>query len=130
MYEKIKTWISNNRFLVGMGVGAVLFFFACYLFSHRATGAADNITHTIQRIEEHNQRAGELIDAAGVEITAAGTDVARAIENAEGAERLVKNNTGTLKDCRNIVATLKIRTGEAKSILADVERANQKAKGY
>lgn len=25
MYEKIKSWISNNRFLVGMGVGAVLF---------------------------------------------------------------------------------------------------------
>ena len=32
MYEKIKSWISNNRFLVGMGVGAVLFL-ACYLFS-------------------------------------------------------------------------------------------------
>lgn len=25
MNEKIKSWISNNRFLVGMGVGAVLF---------------------------------------------------------------------------------------------------------
>ncbi len=32
VYEKIKSWISNNRFLVGMGVGAVLFL-ACYLFS-------------------------------------------------------------------------------------------------
>ena len=32
MYEKIKSWISNNRFLIGMGVGTVLFL-ACYLFS-------------------------------------------------------------------------------------------------
>ena len=39
MYEKIKGWISNNRFLVGMGVGAVLFL-ACYLFSR--VGLSDN----------------------------------------------------------------------------------------
>lgn len=39
MYEKIKSWISNNRFLVGMGVGAVLFL-ACYLFSR--AGIHDN----------------------------------------------------------------------------------------
>ena len=40
MYEKIKSWISNNRFLVGMGVGAVLFL-VCYLFSYR-TSLSDN----------------------------------------------------------------------------------------
>lgn len=38
MYEKIKCWISNNRFLVGMGVGAVLFL--AYLFSR--AGIHDN----------------------------------------------------------------------------------------
>ena len=40
MNEKIKSWISNNRFLVGVGVGAVLFL-ACYLFSYR-TSLSDN----------------------------------------------------------------------------------------
>ena len=39
MYEKIKTWISNNRFLVGVGVGAILFL-ACYLFGR--VGLSDN----------------------------------------------------------------------------------------
>ena len=39
MYEKIKSWTLNNRFLVGMGVGAVLFI-ACYLFSR--AGLSDN----------------------------------------------------------------------------------------
>ena len=43
MYEKIKSWISNNRFLVGMGVGAVLFL-ACYLFSR--AGIRDNGNRT------------------------------------------------------------------------------------
>ena len=43
MYEKIKDWISNNRFLVGMGVCAVLFL-ACYLFSR--AGIRDNGNRT------------------------------------------------------------------------------------
>ena len=126
MYEKIKSWISNNRFLVGMGVGAVLFL-ACYLYSHRTTPTADDITNAIYRTQEHNQRAGELTDAAGSEIKAAGTDVARTVENVERTESIVSQNAGTLEECRNIVSTLKDRTREAKSILADVERANKEA---
>ena len=43
MYEKIKSWISNNRFFVGMGVGAVLFL-ACHLFSR--AGIHDNGNRT------------------------------------------------------------------------------------
>mgnify|MGYP006883365340 CR=1 FL=1 len=128
MYEKIKSWISNNRFLIGMGVGTVLFL-ACYLFSHRITHTSDDITNTIQRIEEHNQRAGELIDAAGSEITAAGTDVARAIENAERAESIAHENAGTLEECRNLVSAIQDGTRKAKSIFADIERTNKEAAG-
>ena len=128
MYEKIKSWISNNRFLVGVGIGAVLFF-SCYLFSHRAAPTNDDITSAIQSVKEHNQRAGELTDAAGSEIKAAGTDVTRAIENVERAENIANQNAGTLEECRNIVGTLKDRTREAKSILADVERANKAPAG-
>lgn len=126
MYEKIKTWISNNRFVVGMGVGAVLFL-ACYLFGGRATSTADDITNTISTAKEHNQRAGELTDAAGSEITAAGTDITRAVTNAERAESIANQNAGTLEECRNIVSTIKARTREAKSILADVERSAKEA---
>ena len=128
MYEKIKTWISDNRFLVGVGVGAVLFL-ACYLYSHRTTPTADDITNAIQSVKEHNQRAGELTDAAGSEIKAAGTDVTRAIENVERAENIANQNAGTLEECRNIVGTIKDRTREAKSILDDVERANKAPAG-
>ena len=128
MYEKIKSWISNNRFLTGVGVGAILFLL-CYLYSHRTTPTADDITNTISRTQEHNQRAGELADAARGEITDAGADVTttRAIENVERAESIANQNAGTLEECRNIVSTLKDRTREAKSILADVERTNKEA---
>ena len=128
MYEKIKSWISNNRFLTGVGVGAILFLL-CYLYSHRTTPTADDITNAIYRTQEHNQRAGELTDAAGSEIKAAGTDVTRAIENVERAESIANKNAGTIEECRNIVSTLKDRTREAKSILTDVERTNKEAEG-
>lgn len=81
------------------------------------------------RTQEHNQRAGELTDAAGSEIKAAGTDIARAIENIERAESIANQNAGTLEECRDIVSTLKVLSGEAKSILADVKRANKEAEG-
>lgn len=129
MYEKIKSWISNNRFLISLGVGTILFLL-CYLYSHRTTSTADDITNTISTAKEHNQRAGELTDAAGSEIKAAGTDVTRAIENVERAESIANKNAGTIEECRNIVSTLKDRTREAKSILTDVERTNKEAKGH
>ncbi len=128
MYEKIKSWISNNRFLIGMGVGAVLFL-ACYLFSGRSTTADNAITDTVQSIKSDNQSAGAAIDRAVREIRSAGADITGAVENVERAERIIEQNTGTVEECRDIVSTLKVLSGEAKSIRADVERANKEAEG-
>lgn len=129
MYEKIKSWISNNRFLVGLGVGAVLFL-ACHLYSNRTAPTGDDVTNAIQSAQEHNKRAGELADATRDEVKAAGTDITRVIENVSRAEGVVKQNAGTLAECRDLVGTLKDRTREAKSIIADIEQSNKKAEGY
>lgn len=65
MYEKIKSWISNNRFFVGMGVGAVLFL-ACHLFSRagihdNGNRTGDTGTKLEQAISnQHSQLAVEL----------------------------------------------------------------------
>ena len=88
-----------------------------------ATCSATEIPGT----QDHNQRAGELTGAAGSEIKAAGTDITRAVENVERAESIANQNAGTLEECRNIVSTIKARTREAKSILADVERSAKEA---
>ena len=70
MYEKIKCWISNNRFLVGMGVGAVLFL-AC-LFSYR-TSLSDN-----------GKRAGDV-----------GTKLNQAIRNQQEISAGITDSKGT-----------------------------------
>ena len=71
MYEKIKSWISNNRFLVGMGVGAVLFL-ACYLFSR--VGIHDN-----------GKRAGDT-----------GTELEQAVSNQQSISSGIANSQGTV----------------------------------
>lgn len=70
MNEKIKSWISNNRFLVGLGVGAVLFL-ACYLFSRAG-------------IHDNGKRAGDT-----------GTKLNQAIRNQQEISAGIKDSKGT-----------------------------------
>lgn len=110
MYEKIKSWISNNRFLVGMGVGAVLFL--AYLFSRAgihdngkrvgdtgtklnqaignqqeisagitdSKGTADAIGSSIERSQTANKSAAEAVDRAGSLVEEAGRITAENLE--------------------------------------------------
>ena len=71
MYEKIKSWISNNRFLVGMGVGAVLFL-AC-LFSRAG-------------IHDNGKRAGDT-----------GTELEQAVSNQQSISSGIANSQGTVE---------------------------------
>lgn len=71
MNEKIKSWISNNRFLVGMGVGAVLFL-ACYLFSRAG-------------IHDNGKRAGDT-----------GTELEQAVSNQQSISSGIANSQETV----------------------------------
>lgn len=71
MYEKIKSWISNNRFLVCVGVGAVLFL-ACYLFSRAG-------------IHDNGKRAGDT-----------GTKLEQAVSNQQSISSGIANSQGTV----------------------------------
>ena len=69
MYEKIKSWTLNNRFLVGMGVGAVLFI-ACYLFSRAGLSdngkrAGDTGTKLNQAIGNQQEISAGITDSKG-----------------------------------------------------------------
>lgn len=71
MNEKIKSWIYNNRFLVGLGVGAVLFL-ACYLFSRAG-------------IHDNGKRAGDT-----------GTELEQAVSNQQSISSGIANSQGTV----------------------------------
>ena len=67
MYEKIKSWISKTRFLVGMGVGAVLFL-ACYLFIR--VGIHDNGKRAVT-LEQNSNRQLAISSQLAVELQTA-----------------------------------------------------------
>lgn len=86
MYEKIKSWISNNRFIIGMGVGAVLFL-ACHLFSRASL--SDNRNRINDTGTKLNQAIGNQQEiSAGITDSKGTADVIGAsIERSQAANR-------------------------------------------
>lgn len=119
MYEKIKSWISNNRFLVGMGVGAVLFL-ACYLFSRtgihdNGKRAGDTGTKLNQAIRNQQEISAGITDSKGT-ADAIGSSIERsqtanrsAAEAVDRCTELVEEAGRIAADNLEILATIRTR---------------------
>lgn len=119
MYEKIKSWISNNRFIVGMGVGAVLFL-ACYLFSRAGIHdnrkrAGDTGTKLNQAIRNQQEISAGITDSKGT-ADAIGSSIERSQEanrtTAEAVDRagsLVEESRKLTERNLEILATVRAR---------------------
>lgn len=119
MYEKIKGWISNNRFLVGMGVGAVLFL-ACYLFSRagihdNGKRVGDTGTKLNQAIRNQQEISAGITDSKGT-ADAIGSSIERsqtanksAAEAVDRAGSLVEEAGRITAENLEILATVRAR---------------------
>lgn len=119
MYEKIKSWISNNRFLVGMGVGAVLFL-ACYLFSRagihdNGKRAGDTGTKLNQAIGNQQEISAGITDSKGT-ADAIGSSIERSQTANKSAAEAVDRCTELVEETRKlternleILATIRTR---------------------
>lgn len=119
MYEKIKSWISNNRFLVGLGVGAVLFL-ACYLFSRagihdNGKRAGDTGTKLNQAIRNQQEISAGITDSKGT-ADAIGSSIERsqtanrsAAEAVDRCTELVEEAGRIAADNLEILATIRTR---------------------
>ena len=119
MYEKIKSWISNNRFLVGMGVGAVLFL-ACYLFSRagihdNGKRVGDTGTKLNQAIGNQQEISAGITDSKGT-ADAIGSSIERsqtanksAAEAVDRAGSLVEETRKLAERNIEILATIRTR---------------------
>ena len=120
MYEKIKSWISNNRFLIGMGVGTILFL-AGYLLSNRA-GLSDNGnrindvgTKLKQSVSDQQAISSGIEDSQGT-ADAIGSSIERsqaanstAAEAVERAGSLIEETRRIAADNLEILATVRAR---------------------
>ena len=119
MYEKIKSWISNNRFLVGLGVGAVLFL-ACYLFSRagihdNGKRAGDTGTKLNQAIRNQQEISAGITDSKGT-ADAIGSSIERSQTANRSAAEAVDRCTELVEETRKlternleILATIRTR---------------------
>lgn len=119
VYEKIKSWTLNNRFLVGLGVGAVLFL-ACYLFSR--AGLSDNRSRTNdtgtkleQAIRNQQSISSGITDSKGT-ADAIGSSIERsqtanrsAAEAVDRCTELVEEAGRIAADNLEILATIRTR---------------------
>lgn len=119
MYEKIKSWTLNNRFLVGMGVGAVLFLY-CYLFSRAGihdNGNGANSTGAKLNKAIRNQReistgitdSKRTADAIGSSIERSQTANKSAAEAVDRAGSLVEEAGRITAENLEILATVRAR---------------------
>ena len=119
MYEKIKSWISNNRFLIGLGVGAVLFI-ACHLFSRASlydngNRANDTGTKLQQAVGNHQSISQEIADSQRtVESIGSGIDRRQTAERAaaEAVDRagsIVEESRKLTERNLEILATVRTR---------------------
>ena len=124
MNEKIKSWISNNRFLVGLGVGAVLFL-ACYMFGRGTSGNNNDVQGTVQRIADDNRQTGISIDRAVEHVGTAADELERAEEANRRAAFILSEDKERANECAGIIVELQKNNSRAKQILRDIERANK-----
>ena len=122
MYEKIKSCISDNRFLTGVGVGTILFL-ACYLFSRagihdngkRAGDTGRKLNQTIRNQQEistgitDSKRTADAIGSSIERSQTANRDAAGAVDRAgslvEEAGRITAENLEILAAVRSRGAT-------------------------
>lgn len=119
MNEKIKSWISNNRFLIGLGVGAVLFL-ACYLFSRagihdNGKRAGDTGTKLNQAIRNQQEISAGITDSKGT-ADAIGSSIKRSQTANRSAAEAVDRCTELVEETRKlternleILATIRTR---------------------
>lgn len=119
VYEKIKNWTLNNRFLVGLGVGAVLFL-ACYLFSRagihdNGKRAGDTGTKLNQAIRNQQEISAGITDSKGT-ADAIGSSIERsqtanrsAAEAVDRCTELVEEAGRIAADNLEILATIRTR---------------------
>ena len=115
MYEKIKGWISNNRFLVGMGVGAVLFL--AYLFSR--AGIHDNGKRVGDTGTKLNQAIGNQQEiSAGITDSKGTADaIGSSIERSQAANRSAAE---AVDRCTELVEETRKLTERNLEILATI----------
>lgn len=134
LYKKVCLWLYDNFIYILL---AVLFFCgigcAWLLYTERRTDNEYNdVNESVQSIESDNREARRAVDSASAEIDSAQKQLNDSIRRAgeitnrvNNAQKRVDSNSKIVGECEDIISAGRRDTEEARSIFADVDKANK-----
>ena len=131
---KIKEFIQNH--LVDIVISASVLFFVlgcwCLYTANRTANDYHDVNDTVQSAERDNQQARQQIDSATAEIDSAQKQLNDSIRRAgeitnrvNSAQKRVDSNSKIVGECQDIIGAGRRDVEEARSIFADIDKANQ-----
>lgn len=134
LYKKVCLWLYDNFIYILLAVlllCAVVCGWILYT-DNRTANEYHDVHDTVQQVEADNRSARQQIGNASAEIDSAQKQLDRSIKRTGGITNRVNNakervdgNTKVIGECEDIISAGRRDTEEARSIFADVEKANK-----
>lgn len=134
LYKKVCLWLDYNFVYVLLAVLLICGVVCAWLLytANRTTNDNYNVTQSIQQAERDNREARQQIGNASAEIDSAQKQLDRSIKRTgeitnrvNSAKKRVDGNTKVIGECEDIISAGRRDTEEARSIFADVDKANK-----
>ena len=132
--EKIKEFMADHLtdlIAISAGVFFVLGVWLLYT-ANRTANDYHHVTDTVQQAETDNRNARQQIGNASAEIKHAEKQLNSSIkrtdritERTQQVKRRVDSNSKIIGECEDIVSAGRRDTAEARTIFADIDKANQ-----
>ena len=132
--EKIKKFIENHIVDIVCITAFVFFVFGCWCLytANRTTNEYHDVTDTVQQAEADNRSARQQIGNASEQIESAEKQLNRSIqrtdritERTQQAKKRVNSNSKIIGECQNLIDAGRRDASEARSIFADIDKANK-----
>lgn len=122
--------IAKNKKTLIVSCVVLVFVFAfgwllCRYYDSRAREDSTNVVRTVQSVKDDNQRARENIDTATEQIRQAGQQLDSLAGSIDASQKTVNDNKAVIDDSRQLIESSQRRLEQAKSILGEIDRANQ-----
>ncbi|WP_337803090.1 hypothetical protein [Megasphaera sp.] len=127
--EEVDKIAGNKKTLIVFCI-VLIFVFAfgwllCRYYDSRAREDGANVVRTVQSVKDDNQRARENIGTATEQIRQAGQQLDSIADSIDASQRTVDDNKAVIDDSRQLIESSQRSLEQAKSILSDIDRANQ-----
>lgn len=132
--EKIQEFCKNHIVDVFMCVAVLFFVVGCWCLytANRTANEYHDVHESVQSVKRDNQQARQQIGNATAEIDSAQKQLSVSIKRTgeitnrvNNAQKRIDGNAEIVRECQDIIDAGRRDTAEARSIFADIDKANK-----